>query len=273
MLHKRYFIGLLLGLILSPLVQAQSTSFFQIVIDRTGSMDQIRQSTGNTRYQDAITQAQSDLGKAIAEAAAQGGILKVAVAAFESNTGFDKRLDFSDPLDAMTELDSLKSLPTGNMTPLADALCHSADELFTQSSVNPYQRNIGFYTDLNENQSSGECSGSDWTAKVIQKFFSGFPAPVFNVTMFATIDELTQSSINTFNLRKALAKNESKAIVENSLFKTANAIANIQDEVTFMTSLAQYSGGSTLGFADAVEDPVLDSGDSDCGIFFPCIAK
>jgi len=242
---------------------ASSSSFFQIVIDRTGSMIATRSSTGNTRYQDAITQAQSDLAKAMTEAVNNGGNLKVSVALFESSAGFEIRMGFENPDVAMAELEALKLMSPGYQTPLADALCFAADELFAQSPSDPYKRVIGFYTDLNENASSGECSGLDWTNKVIQKFFSGFPAPVFNVTMFATDDDLTvsTSAMNILNT-------SSLGVINKAAVPTS-----IKDEVTFMKALSQYTGGSAVGYADTKSAPIFDSGNSDCGVFFPCTSK
>lgn len=257
-------IGLLAGCFLSINTLANnlsSTSFFQIVIDRTGSMVATRSSTGHARYQDAITQAETDLAKAMAEAAGNGGTLKVAVAMFESGAGFDIRMGFGTPGAAMAELQALKLMAPGASTPLADALCLAADELFTQSTVGSYKRVIGFYTDLDENASSGACSGVDWTSKVIQKFFSGFPAPIFNVTMFATDDNLTISAMNVLNTAASGVVNQT----------AASSVNSIKDEVAFMKALAQYTGGKASGFSDTKVDPVFGGGGSSgCGVFFPC---
>ncbi|WP_020406210.1 vWA domain-containing protein [Hahella ganghwensis] len=253
---------------------AAPTSFYLIVIDKTGSMTSTRSTTGNSRFQDAITQAEGDLLEAINEAQSVGGDLQVSVATFNSTIGYQQLLDFGNPTSAQTVLNNLRSNRPGARTNLADSLCTGADELFDESTTDSYKRVIGFYTDLDENQSSGSCSGSDWMSKVIQKFFSGFPNPVFNVTLFATVDDLTVSSM-LMGIGKVVKESDPQRKEMSGLYEELGLVApaqllNIKDEVRFMMTLAGYTGGAVLGIADTQDDPVIDTDNSDCGRFFPC---
>lgn len=251
---------------------AQPTAFFQIIVDKTGSMIVTRPSTGNTRYQDAITRAEIRLQEAVQEGIANNGDLFVSVATFNANTGFLQLVDFGTASEAATALNKLRSESPNFLTPLADALCTGADELFAESAPGNYRRTIAFFTDLDENASTGPCSGVDWQQNVILKFFSGFPSPVFNVTTFLPDDSLTQF-LPFDPLAKATPNDEMLAL--SKIYESAGAIppktlSTTQEEVTFMQFLASSTGGRFVGYGDNQINPIVDTGGASCGVYFPC---
>ncbi|MBU2709030.1 hypothetical protein KCM76_23745 [Zooshikella marina] len=257
-----------------------STNFIEIVIDQTSSMSATRSSTGNSRFADAISSAVKNLQLVNDRAKVKNTTLLVGVSTFDSSQGFKQRVDFVTPEQALDTLQQIALESPRASTPLADALCSAADELYQESVPSgKYSRYIYFYTDLNENQSKGSCSGSDWQSKVIQKFFSGFPHPIMNVTMFTTKDNLTTPNyslreLNGMLSRRHTTNNNDASIIEAAREFTWSTQLNgdVQNEVLFFTYLANYTNGSAVGYSDESADPIIDSSNtsgSGCDWMYP----
>ena len=260
----------------SSLTFAQ-TYFLQVVVDRTGSMDASRL-TGNSRWQDAISLAESDVAQSFADASSNGIELKIAVASFESNSGFVQHLDFGSFFEALTALNSLKNIGTGGATPLADALCTGADNLIDQYTSDKYQMYVAFYTDMGENYSVGECSGSDWMTNVMEKFDNEDGHPILNVTMYVPDDGVTSSTsslLSPFQIPEIDKQilNEYSAYNELIGAETVNTpivIQAISDEVEFLKNLATVTGGSAEIYSDTEAEPIFSDDDDDDCVLLVC---
>jgi hypothetical protein len=130
-----------------------------LLLDRTGSMEEVR-ANGHTRCEDALIVAREDIEAHFVDNP-DGSAAIWTFAGIEPTalTGF------VDESTALAALDGLSLSGCNGSTPLAESICEAIDHLvatFPQSS--PGQLSLLISTDGDENNSSGECDGSDSTA-------------------------------------------------------------------------------------------------------------
>jgi len=126
-----------------------------IVLDRTGSMQQLRAS-GNTRGEDALADAKQHVQDFFgANAFGQCVIFTFAGTSVNNLSG-----GFVDEVTALATLATLDGVNCTGSTPLADAIQISCDYLDDNTLLGPQEdRTLAVYTDGEENSSSGPCSG------------------------------------------------------------------------------------------------------------------
>ncbi|MCP4685018.1 MAG: VWA domain-containing protein [bacterium] len=145
------------------------------LIDRTGSMSAEIPWTGTTRCEDATASAIIDIRSFFSlHPAGQG-----AVWTFSGDRWIDETGGFTDLSACSTAVVNLLWDMCEGATPLADAVCASADALLTYFPA-PQERVLYLATDGYEANSSGECSGppavagppytpDSWQGKVMAK--------------------------------------------------------------------------------------------------------
>lgn len=127
-----------------------------ILIDRTGSMVATR-STGNSRCRDARQQA---LDKVTQFFTTFGGSA-LSVWTFNGST-VTKLTGYVNSATATNAINGLSMNGCSNATPLADAICQAADELYVLRGNDPNKPNLlTILTDGGENTSVGICDGNN----------------------------------------------------------------------------------------------------------------
>ena len=140
--------------ILEPYQPFGPNAHMMVMLDRSGSMDQLRE-TGNTRCHDALEQAKLDVE---AFTFANPGRL-VAVSTFSQGGRTDVSGGFVTKANALNALDSLNGVVCKGLTPLAEATCEAIDEF--PAAVAAGDRLMAISSDGGENNSGGPCAGPD----------------------------------------------------------------------------------------------------------------
>jgi hypothetical protein len=127
-----------------------------VLLDRTGSMNNIRAKTGVTRCEDALTTARMD----VEDFFAINPHGEVAVWTFAGTTYTDRTGGFVGKDTALAALNDPGVATCGNLTPLAEAMCAAVD-LLSVGIPNPLPGELilAVSSDGEENNSDGQCFG------------------------------------------------------------------------------------------------------------------
>jgi hypothetical protein len=127
-----------------------------VLLDRTGSMNAIRLSTGNSRCFDALQRAKDD----VEEFFAQNPNGKVAVWTFRRTGPTAWTNGFVNKATALAALNSPGVADCSDLTPLAESMCSAVDALAAGIPVPlPEELILAVSSDGEENNSLGECFG------------------------------------------------------------------------------------------------------------------
>jgi hypothetical protein len=127
-----------------------------ILLDRTGSMMEIRSSTGNSRCEDALTLAKQDVASFIS--INPTGL--VAVWTFADLAPTDLTGGFIDSHQALALLETLSPTECSGVTPLADSICSASTTLSAAfPNLSGADRILAISSDGGENSSTGTCAG------------------------------------------------------------------------------------------------------------------
>lgn len=136
-----------------------SPSAMLILLDRTGSMREVRPATGNSRCRDALTIAREDARSFFAGGGANAAIWAFSGAGIENLTS-----GFTGETGVMAAFDGLSPEGCDGSTPLADAICAASDALAAGFPKAPHgSKVLAISSDGGENSSTGRCSGPDST--------------------------------------------------------------------------------------------------------------
>ncbi|MCE9667060.1 VWA domain-containing protein [Myxococcus stipitatus] len=144
-----------------------------ILIDRSGSMLTVRDSTKNTRCYDSIKQAKVELGNLFDPNGADR--THVAVWSFTDTEVTKHTTAPVGKAEAEAAIDLVAGVPCSGNTPLAESMCFAIDYL---SSLDPgFTTYLYIGTDGYENSSDGPCAGpsgttadaASWHGKVFKK--------------------------------------------------------------------------------------------------------
>jgi hypothetical protein len=131
-----------------------------LLLDRTGSMADVRPATGNSRCRDALAVAREDARSFFASGGSQAAVWAFSGSGTTNLTG-----GFTGEAAVMAALDGLAPEGCDDATPLADAICAASDELVAKFPQAPHgARLLAISSDGGENSSSGECAGFDSTS-------------------------------------------------------------------------------------------------------------
>lgn len=147
-----------------------------IVIDRTGSMQQFRSSTDESRCHDVRSQALDKVDEFFMDYSGNA----LAVWTFSGSSVVNITGGYVGSGSAKAAILELSPEGCSGVTPLADALCQAADAL---NSFAPAKNIMTFLTDGGENSSVGPCQGNSngitdsgsWQYKARERINSYFP--------------------------------------------------------------------------------------------------
>ncbi len=142
-----------------------------VLLDRTGSMIDIRPSTGNSRCSDALALAVADVQDFFVKYPEVDGA-SVAVWTFADSSPTDLTGGFGGEAAALSALGGLSPEGCSGSTPLADAICAASDALDQEFEGTPAGKMLAISSDGGENNSSGTCAGP-WSISGPPNYDSG----------------------------------------------------------------------------------------------------
>jgi len=237
-----------------------------VLLDRTGSMREIRSATGNTRCVDALETAKFDVDEFFATHSAGSSL---AVWTFSHEPGAATHIDLTAGFvtDAATATDALNNLDgvecTGG-TPLAEAMCDAVDVLTaTFPFATDMARILAVSSDGGENFSEGQCAGPDSLSGSTCDNTDPFSAGSWQQLACGKIVGDAVAEVRYWGFFGEVSTESSSSIDPETGTQRSASVS----DAAFFTALANATGGSILLLND---DPPPVTGSSIFGVVGAC---